>query len=64
VSGGNDIDPALYGAQAHPKTSDVRPERDHAELALLREDRDDRLFTALVEAARVRRAARGHSGVT
>ena len=36
VSGGNDIDPALYGAEAHPETGDVRPERDHGELALLR----------------------------
>jgi putative glutamine amidotransferase len=35
VSGGNDIDPALYGAETHPSTVDVRPERDRAELALL-----------------------------
>jgi putative glutamine amidotransferase len=35
VSGGNDIDPALYGAKPHPGTVDVRPERDRAELALL-----------------------------
>jgi gamma-glutamyl-gamma-aminobutyrate hydrolase PuuD len=37
VSGGGDIDPACYGAEAHPETSGVRPERDRAELALLRE---------------------------
>ena len=35
VSGGNDIDPALYGAEKHPRTVDVRPGRDRAELALL-----------------------------
>ena len=35
VSGGADLDPASYGAEAHPETSDVRPERDSAELALL-----------------------------
>ena len=35
VSGGADLDPASYGAEAHPETNDVRPERDSAELALL-----------------------------
>ena len=35
LSGGADLDPASYGAEAHPETSDVRPERDSAELALL-----------------------------
>jgi putative glutamine amidotransferase len=35
-SGGSDIDPELYGAEAHPKTNGVRPERDRAEIALLR----------------------------
>jgi putative glutamine amidotransferase len=34
-SGGADLDPALYGQQAHEATSGVSPERDHAELALL-----------------------------
>jgi putative glutamine amidotransferase len=34
-SGGADLDPAVYGAEAHPATKDVRPERDRAELALL-----------------------------
>jgi putative glutamine amidotransferase len=34
-SGGADLDPASYGAEAHPTTNDVRPERDGAELALL-----------------------------
>jgi gamma-glutamyl-gamma-aminobutyrate hydrolase PuuD len=34
-SGGADLDPASYGADAHPETNGVRPERDRAELALL-----------------------------
>ena len=34
-SGGSDIDPDAYGAEAHPETNGVRPERDQAELALL-----------------------------
>ncbi len=35
-SGGADLDPALYGQQAHPKTDDAFPLRDDAELLLLR----------------------------
>ncbi len=35
LSGGADLDPASYGAEAHPKTDGIRPERDGAELALL-----------------------------
>jgi putative glutamine amidotransferase len=34
-SGGSDLDPALYGQEAHPETNGVVPERDRAELALL-----------------------------
>jgi putative glutamine amidotransferase len=34
-SGGSDLDPDLYGAEQHPETNGVRPERDRAELALL-----------------------------
>jgi gamma-glutamyl-gamma-aminobutyrate hydrolase PuuD len=34
-SGGSDLDPDLYGADAHPETNGVRRERDRAELALL-----------------------------
>ncbi len=36
LSGGEDVDPAAYGAEAHPETRATRPERDRAELALLR----------------------------
>jgi putative glutamine amidotransferase len=34
-SGGADLDPGSYGAEPHPETNGVRPERDRAELALL-----------------------------
>jgi gamma-glutamyl-gamma-aminobutyrate hydrolase PuuD len=34
-SGGGDLSPETYGADAHPETKGVNPERDHAELALL-----------------------------
>jgi putative glutamine amidotransferase len=35
LSGGEDIDPTHYGADPHPETAGVRPDRDRAELALL-----------------------------
>jgi putative glutamine amidotransferase len=35
LSGGGDLDPGLYGADAHPETDMPRPERDQAELRLL-----------------------------
>jgi putative glutamine amidotransferase len=34
-SGGADLDPECYGAEAHPETNGTHPERDDAELALL-----------------------------
>jgi gamma-glutamyl-gamma-aminobutyrate hydrolase PuuD len=34
-SGGGDLDPETYGAEAHPETGEVSTERDSAELALL-----------------------------
>jgi len=36
LSGGSDLDPGTYGAEPHPETQGVRPERDRAEIALLR----------------------------
>jgi putative glutamine amidotransferase len=35
LSGGADLDPDLYGAEAHAETTGLRPDRDAAELALL-----------------------------
>lgn len=34
-TGGSDVDPKLYGQQAHPETTGLVPDRDRAELALL-----------------------------
>src|SRR4051794_21077346 len=34
LAGGADIDPASYGDPRHPKTTNTRPERDRAEIAL------------------------------
>jgi putative glutamine amidotransferase len=36
LAGGNDIDPAAYGAERHPETKGTVPERDASELALSR----------------------------
>jgi len=36
LSGGSDLDPSLYGEDAHPETRNIRPQRDLAEMALLR----------------------------
>ena len=35
ASGGADIDPSLYGAERHPKTDPLNPDRDRAEVRLL-----------------------------
>lgn len=36
LAGGADLDPQLYGEEPHPETTGLRPERDAAELPLLR----------------------------
>ena len=36
LSGGNDIDPAIYGQAPNPKVKGIRPERDRFEIALTR----------------------------
>ena len=35
-SGGSDLDPQHYGPEPHPETFGLHPERDHAELELLK----------------------------
>jgi putative glutamine amidotransferase len=35
-SGGSDIDPDTYGEEPHPQTGDLRPQRDNAELELMK----------------------------
>jgi putative glutamine amidotransferase len=41
-AGGADLDPGVYGAEAHPDTTGIRPERDAGEIPLLKAalDRD------------------------
>ena len=36
LSGGGDIDPALFGEEAHPATCEIEPDRDSVELTLAR----------------------------
>lgn len=36
IPGGGDVEPAIYGAQAHPETKFVDPERDQAEISVIR----------------------------
>lgn len=59
-SGGADIDPAEYGHEAHPETTNLRPERDRGELALLRAalDRDVPVL-AVCRGSQVLNVARG-----
>jgi putative glutamine amidotransferase len=59
-SGGSDIDPEAYGAEAHPETNGVRPERDRAELALLRGALErDMPVLAICRGSQVMNVARG-----
>ncbi len=34
LSGGGDVEPSIFGEEAHPTTGDIDPERDDAEIAL------------------------------
>lgn len=43
LTGGEDVDPARYGAAPHPKLGEINPQRDATELALLEAARDRRL---------------------
>jgi putative glutamine amidotransferase len=36
LSGGGDLDPALFGEEAHPATCEIEPDRDRVELTLAR----------------------------
>jgi putative glutamine amidotransferase len=59
-SGGSDIDPEHYGHEPHPETSNVRPERDRGELALLRAALDrDMPVLAVCRGSQVLNVARG-----
>jgi putative glutamine amidotransferase len=59
-SGGSDIDPDAYGAEPHPETNEIRPDRDRAELALLRAALDrDMPVLAVCRGSQVMNVARG-----
>jgi gamma-glutamyl-gamma-aminobutyrate hydrolase PuuD len=59
-SGGNDLDPESYGADAHPETTGTRPERDRGELALLEGAlARDMLMLAVCRGFQVLNVARG-----
>ena len=59
-SGGSDIDPEAYGAERHPETNEIRPDRDRAELALLRAALDrDMPVLAVCRGSQVMNVARG-----
>ena len=48
LTGGEDVDPARYGAEPHPRLSTVHAERDATELALLDGARERRLPTLAI----------------
>ena len=59
-SGGSDIDPDTYGEEAHPETGDLRPERDDAELELLKAALErDMPVLAICRGSQVLNVARG-----
>jgi gamma-glutamyl-gamma-aminobutyrate hydrolase PuuD len=59
-SGGNDLGPETYGAEGHPETNGVRPERDRGELALLRAALErDLPVLAICRGSQVLNVARG-----
>jgi putative glutamine amidotransferase len=59
-SGGNDLDPSSYGADAHPETRGTVPERDRAELALLKAAlRRDMPVLAVCRGSQILNVARG-----
>src|SRR3954463_3353326 len=59
-SGGSDLDPSHYGADAHEKTVGVRGERDSAELALLQAALErDMPVLAICRGSQVLNVARG-----
>lgn len=59
-SGGSDVDPSTYGHDVHPETTNLRPERDRGELALLRAALDrDMPMLAVCRGSQVLNVARG-----
>lgn len=62
LSGGNDIDPSLYGEPPHPKLGDLSPRRDAFELQLLRWAlTDDKPVLAICRGLQLLNVAKGGS---
>ena len=62
LAGGNDLDPSYYDAAAHSETQESQPERDHAELALMRGALErDMPILAICRGMQVMNVARGGS---
>jgi putative glutamine amidotransferase len=60
LAGGSDVDPAVYGAEAHPQTVGVNPERDAFEVALAqRAIERDMPFLGICRGMQVLNVARG-----
>ena len=60
LSGGGDLDPRLYGAEAHAETDSPRPARDQAELNLLQAAlRQDMPVLAVCRGSQLLNVARG-----
>jgi putative glutamine amidotransferase len=60
LAGGNDVDPAAYGAQRHPATNGTNPERDAFEIALAqRAIERDMPFLGICRGMQVLNVARG-----
>jgi len=60
LSGGSDLDPALYGAEPHPETGGVQEDRDRAEVALLRAALErDMPMLAVCRGSQILNVARG-----
>jgi putative glutamine amidotransferase len=62
LSGGGDMDPALFGEEQHPTTSEIEPDRDRVELTLARWVVErDRPFLAICRGIQVLNVALGGS---
>lgn len=60
VTGGEDVDPTLYGEEPHPELGNVSPRRDAFELALIKEvTRQDKPILAICRGSQILNVAMG-----